>query len=117
MAGRPRGLSRAGALRESVTIEAYTDTETPHGRSNSWATLATVRARVRPLSAGEQYEARKANRRSAYEVVIRHRADVTTDDRIVWGAFTLSITGVMNLDEKKQYLRLTCELGTNADAE
>lgn len=81
----PAIASLTGSLTERVAITQDTKTpDTQGGRSASESTLATVWARVRPLSGRELMQAQAVSSEVQYEVTIRYRADVTPQMRLTW---------------------------------
>lgn len=104
---------RAGQLRERVTIQQQaTVADSQGGRAVTWGALATVWARVEPLSAREQLQAQSLGSRVAYRVTLRQRGDVTPAMRLSWTPFggsakTLEIHGVLQ-GERHDFVTLDC---------
>jgi SPP1 family predicted phage head-tail adaptor len=100
----------AGDLRERVAIEACTeDRDEVGGRVEVWSTIATVWARVMPMSQRESWYRQQTNAAAAWKVHMRYRADLTTKHRIVWGIRVFEIRGVANPDERRRWLEIACD--------
>ena len=104
---------RIGQLRERVEIQTLTRTPGLGGESAiTWPTLATVWARVKPMSGNENIDAGQMASPFTHEVTIRHRSDVGAQThRIIWRTREFNILSQANLDERREYLTLRCEEG------
>jgi len=101
-----------GKMRERVTIEQETATPDGYGGyANTWATVATVWAKVEPLSGREQIEADKLQGVVNTRVTIRYRSDVVPGMRLVWGSRNYNIRAVISEEERDRFLQLTCDVG------
>lgn len=99
-------------MRERVTIEQETATPDGYGGyANTWATVATVWAKVEPLSGREQIEADKLQGVVNTRVTIRYRSDVVPGMRLVWGSRNYNIRAVISEEERDRFLQLTCDVG------
>lgn len=78
------------------------------GWTTSWPAIATIWANVKEKAASEFSQAHKLTGSIKYDITIRFRSDVDEKTRIVYGARTLNITGVINPDGQKRYLNLIC---------
>jgi len=103
-------------LSERIVIQTLsTSVDNQGGRSSSYATLATVWATVRPLTAREALAAKAAASLVEYEVTTRYRSDVTPKMRITWtpswssgtASRTLEIHG-LRVDRASQTMALDC---------
>jgi len=105
-------MTRAGTMRERITIQSETASADGQGGSTSgWTTFSTVWARVQPLRGREQREALQVQDEQVYQVTVRYLAGVTPKMRILWGARTLNIRSVVNADERKRFLEMVAEEG------
>lgn len=89
-------MLRAGRLDRRIVIQVATKTRgAAGGESKSWATLATVWAEYKPVRGTEEF--RGVERYSEVEVkfLIRHRSDVTPQNRITYGGKTYDIVEVL----------------------
>jgi SPP1 family predicted phage head-tail adaptor len=95
-------------LRESVTISSQSETADAAGQiTTTWTTVATVRARMRPMKAYEVSRAGRSEGATMFEATIRYRADVTAACRLTWGSRIFDVQGVANIDEQRKFLTLT----------
>lgn len=102
-----------GELRERVVIQASTSVaDAIGGQVLTWATLATVWARVAPASAREQLAAQSVNASVDYVVEIQYRTDVVATMRLLWTPYgsatqkTFEITSVAPIDGRPDRLLL-----------
>jgi SPP1 family predicted phage head-tail adaptor len=100
-----------GILRSRIIIEkkAFTDNGFG-GYTETWSTLATVWAKVEHLSGRELQMAQQVSPNINYEMTIRYRSDVTTDQRINYGGKYFNIRDVKDLDNMHQWMFLKCEV-------
>jgi SPP1 family predicted phage head-tail adaptor len=100
--------SRIGKLRHRITFQEDTGTQDSGGfRTESWgnlATVPTVSASVEPLSAGELFQAGQTRVEATHKIVIRERADLTSNMRITatirGNSRTFYIRGIRTLEER-----------------
>lgn len=86
---------RAGALRDRVTIQAFTSTRDTFGQEvEAWADVATVWAHVRFLNGREFISADRQVQQAVASIRIRRR-EVTPSMRIVFDGDTYNITAVL----------------------
>lgn len=104
-----------GALRDRVIVASKsTSTDSQLGRSQSWATTATIWAAVRVTGASEVQENNRVTTVTSYEVEARYRADITPAMRLSWtpyggSAKTLRITGVRVKPGRPDYMLIDCQ--------
>ena len=103
-------------MRERVAIKVNsTAKDDLGGNIPTPTTLATVWAKVQPLRGQEMKDIGRLAAKQLYLVSIRYRADVTTDNFLVWasrqGDITLNIRSFQNRDERGQFLVMECESG------
>ena len=101
----------AGTLNRRVTIEALTPSRSASGEVvESWGTLATVWARVLPISGREFYAAagdQMAHAETA-RFVVRWLAGVTPRDRLEYDGKTWNIRNIAELN-MREGLEITAE--------
>lgn len=98
-----------GSLRERVTVQRKSATrDAIGGIIETWATLATLWAKVEPKSAGEQYRRQQIQAAADWTVTIRYRTDVAPADRLRWRGHEFEIVGLINTDMRRQFLELSC---------
>lgn len=78
---------RAGQLRHRVTIQAPIATRNSYGEEEiSHVDVATVWARVEPVSAREFSDQQRDASAAVYTITMRYRRDVGLTMRLVWSA-------------------------------
>lgn len=101
---------RAGRLRHPIVIERATETRGDDGSTvQTWRTLATVWADVRPVSGREQEIAARTAENVSHRIELRYRPGVDARCRIVWGARVFGVQSVINEDERDRTLVLYCQ--------
>lgn len=101
-----------GLLRERVQLQAATTSKNAAGGTvKTWATVATVWAHVVMASGTETVESGKLSAVEAYVVTVRHRTDMTTANRVIWGSKTMDIRKV-SPDPSRQWTPMVCEVTT-----
>jgi SPP1 family predicted phage head-tail adaptor len=98
-------LHDPGWLRRRVTVESAAGTgDGAGGETPAWDTVATVWARVEPVSAGEQVVAGHLAGVVTHEVTLRWRGDVAGGMRIAYRGRTFRVLAVHDPDETRRYL-------------
>lgn len=104
----------AGRLSERLVIQsATTTTDAIGGKSDAWATLATVWAEPIPIRSDERFQSQAIGVQSDYRFRIRVRSDVTAKQRILWtprwlgSALTLEIHGALR-EPGRRFMVLDC---------
>lgn len=101
-----------GRLDQRVTIQTRTRTsDGGGGHALGWTNLATVWAKVAPLSGRERAMAEQLEAPRTYRVTIRRRGDVTADCRLLWNGQAMNIRFVADAGSRAPYLDLDCEMG------
>jgi SPP1 family predicted phage head-tail adaptor len=99
-----------GPLRERVAIQQMTETKDAMlAAQQTWATLLTVWAEVRPASNSEMWRRQQIQSTSNWTVTIRYRTGITPQMRVVWNGRAFLIRGVDNSDMRKRFIELACE--------
>jgi SPP1 family predicted phage head-tail adaptor len=100
-----------GELRERIRIDTPSaiTRDSIGGIVEGWTVLATVWAKVAPMSAGEQYRRQQIQASASWRVTIRYRSDVKAQNRVVWQGRTFEVKGVTSPDLHKRFLELACE--------
>jgi len=99
----------AGAMRERITFQIEAKVaDGGGGFTETWgaiATNSTVWAQITPVKGAEKVDAGALTGMQTYLIRIRYRTDITTANRVLWGALTLNIrTPLQNRDEVKKYM-------------
>lgn len=98
----------SGKLRRRVVLQTKTASKSSTGAvTYTWATLATVWARVSPLGARELMSNRAELQQVTTSITIRYRDDVTPEMRATWAGHTYDIESVIP-DERLTMLTLLC---------
>lgn len=97
---------RAGALRHSVLVEQRSSTtDALGGQVNTWSTLATLQAEVRPLQGRELLSAQTIATEITHKITFRYDA-IFADPRtaaayrISYGTRQFNVHGVLNEGER-----------------
>jgi len=99
----------AGRRDKRVTIQTPSVVSDDLGQAiNTWGTLATVWAAVKPLTGDQRLAAQQVDATASHTVTILYRADVTPKMRVLYGSRILEIQAVMDPDERHEQLELAC---------
>lgn len=86
----------AGKMTERVTFQAKSVTRNALGEEVvTWADVATVWAEARPLRGREFYAANQTQQVVDVRFIVRQRAGLTVDMRLLWKAAPYDITGLI----------------------
>lgn len=97
---------RIGDLRDRVAIEQVSLLDDGGGGAEeTWVEVATVWARVRPLSGDERLEADAISGSLTHEIFLRWRGDIGPDMRLRQGARLYDLKVVMDPDGRQRFLR------------
>lgn len=102
-----------GDMTQRVTIQRESDLtlDTRGQIVSAPLNVATVWAQIRPLAGDELSQARALAMQASHEVTIRYSSDVAgirADYWLIWGAKRLDISGVVNPDNRNEWLVLSC---------
>ena len=98
-----------GALRTELSLEASVPAaDGLGGFSESWTEIATVFARVEPISAASVFAASQSLETVTHRVTLRWRGDVSSGKRFVRPGRVLDIITVHDPDETGRYLVCRC---------
>lgn len=98
----------AGELTERVTVQSATETRNTVGEATlTWATFATVWAKVESLAGREAERYGSIVGFSGHKATIRALPGVTTGMRVIYRNRTLEI-GAINEYERVWYMELIC---------
>lgn len=108
----------AGQLRHTITIQSRSATKDDYGQKvNTWATVATTRADIRPLSGREKVSGMEMAVKLTHTVAVRYQAALVppleaSTWRVLFGSRVLNIIASRNLEEKNRWIVLECEEGS-----
>jgi len=107
-------MSRPGRLDQRVTIERFTTANDGFGgQVETWATLKTVWAMVKPASGSELERFERLDAQANYVFTVRNRRDVTytEKDRIVWQDVPYNIRMIRDPGDRAKYLEIDAQRG------
>lgn len=100
-------------LTERVQVQRKTMTaEDEGGHLVTYAPIATVWARVRPLGVRQSFAEDARGQAVSHAVVLRFRTDLRPGDRIAWREAVLDIEAVADLDGRRAYVSCQCSTRT-----
>ncbi len=79
------------------------------GFSESWVAVATLWCDVRPIAGSEAVEADRLAGRVSHEIALRYRPGVVPAMRFRGGARVFEIVSVIDVDERRRWLKCLCE--------
>lgn len=103
--------TRAGKYRHEIVIEQITEVQDSFGGiedDSTWATFATLRARVDSESGKEEFQSNEFQNKMQVAFYIRYYPNITTKMRINWNSRIFNIESVINRDERNIELQLVC---------
>ena len=97
-------------LRHRVMLEEL-DREADEGGgfAETWEEIAALAADIRPLDGTEAFEADRLAGSVTHQIVLRHRGGVVPAMRFRKGARVFHILSVIDVDERKRWLKCFCE--------
>ena len=88
-------------MRERVALQAPQEMRSPTGEATlSWVTEATVWASVDGLSSRDVLQAQQSNVIASHKVILRYRATVNPQYRLLWRGKTMEIASVSERDNR-----------------
>jgi SPP1 family predicted phage head-tail adaptor len=99
-----------GALRQRITLEAPSRIEGEGGTAEiSWSAVLDVWARIVPSAGRELVRSDGMTARLTHEIVLRHRSGVLPEMRFRQGTRLFQIHAVIDVSERRRWLRCLCE--------
>jgi SPP1 family predicted phage head-tail adaptor len=100
---------RVSELRHNIEIqEKTTTTDEAGGFSEVWTAKYSLRAAIWPVSAKEFRENMRLQTDCTHNIRIRYRSGITTKMRILFGSRIFDIKGILNIEERNNWLDITC---------
>jgi SPP1 family predicted phage head-tail adaptor len=94
-----------GALRHELVLEIQSGAaDGLGGRDDAWMPVATVFARIEPVSAGQTFAGAQDIEATTHRITLRHRVGVESGMRFVKGARRFRIVTVRDPDETGRFL-------------
>ncbi|MGE4340357.1 MAG: phage head closure protein [Pigmentiphaga sp.] len=101
----------AGELNQRVTLRKEVKSDDGMGgNTSSWQDIATVWAKVRPMTGNEREHSDRLNAAANYLILIRDRSDVDENCVVTWKGTTFNIR-FAKVDPRSRFLALECEKG------
>lgn len=102
-----------GVLATRLTLQAPTDTpDGAGGAERNWTAVASLWARLEPVSAVGRELAGQAGQVITHRVTVRHRSDVALGQRFMRLERVFAIKAIHDPDESRRYLVCLCEEAT-----
>lgn len=103
-------IRRIGKLKHRIELQSQPVEYDNLGRQvrGEWSTVAKLWAEVRGIGATEVERARQISAQATHIVLIRFRAGVTSEQRILFRGQVLEIKGVLDDDNSRWQLTLVC---------
>lgn len=102
----------SGKLRHKINLQRQA--ETPDGGGGTvlaWATFASPRAWVKPMSGGERFHSMRLEANTTHRIFVRYRTDLLTSDRIEFGGRLFQIRAIINIEERNRWLEIYADEG------
>ena len=97
-------------LRHRLTLEQLSRVaDEGGGFTESWVTVATLSADLRPIGGDERYEADRLAGRITHQVSLRYREGVAPAMRFRKGTHVFHIVSAIDVEERKRWLTCLCE--------
>lgn len=102
---------QAGELRQVVQIQRRTlAADSVSGRTVTWTTYATRRAKVEPLTGRKYWQAQAQNSEVSHTVTMRPLSGMATTDRILLDSRVFEIASpARDIEERGRVLVLQCK--------
>lgn len=103
----------AQRLRHSITLQQQSTSMDSYGSNTAgWSTFAAnVRAGIEPIGGTEATRNGQNVAEQNVRIVMRWRAGVVAQMRVVWGTKIYTVLAVASRNEANRMLELTCKLG------
>lgn len=99
-----------GKMRQRVTVQTYHDEpDADHAVDAIYVNVATVWADVSTVSGRTEIESKQIGEAITHRVTLRYRADVTSENWLLWRGRRFRIRKVRDLEERRRFLILDCE--------
>ena len=105
---------KAGDLKHPIVIERKTSTrDSMGGFTDVWASIGTTKAKIKPLSGSEKWQAMRISPQARFKVTIRFRGDsdgnpfYVAADRVLYRNHYYAIESSINVEMDSRFLELT----------
>lgn len=97
----------AARMRYRVTIQGVTtESDGQGGVIETWGDIATVWASIDTLNAYQKFQASQMQTPASHKIVMRHRADVTTANRLIFGERVFGVKEAIDPDGRGAFLHI-----------
>jgi SPP1 family predicted phage head-tail adaptor len=103
------GASPSDLRHRLVLEELQREDDGGGGFAENWVMVAELSAALNPIGGGESVEADRIAGRLTHEIVLRYRDGVTPSMRFRKGTRLFHIVSVIDVEERKSWLRCLCE--------
>lgn len=105
-------MAKQPRLNRRVTVQAPVRVDNGKGgNSKSWNDVIPVWAEMIPLRGSEALDQALLEQRQVWKITIRHRDDVTADNRLMFRGKALNIITAEDPDGARRWLVMTAEGG------
>lgn len=110
-------MTTPGKMRHRVTIQTLIATpDADNAVEEVYANVATVWADVSSVSGRTEMDSKSIGERITHRITIRSRADVTSENWILYRDRRFRIRNVQDLEERRRFMILECEDSSKAGA-
>jgi SPP1 family predicted phage head-tail adaptor len=101
---------KSGRIRHRVTIQRFVQSEDDGigGTVGNWKDIATIWAKVTPLSSKDVLISQQLKNNATHEVEIRYRIDINAKMRLLYRGRVLDNISIRDIDELRKEIRLLC---------
>lgn len=100
---------RIGDFRHRITFQREREVpDDSHGHTSLWDDVATVWAKVEPVSGNEFYYAMQLKNAITHKITVRYRNDITDLLRIIFEKRIMKIESLINIQEREKFIQLRC---------
>ena len=94
-------------LRHQISVQRPDKTpDGAGGSSQTWPTVASIRAYIKPISGGERLQALRLESDITTRIFVRYGLDVLPSDRIEYDGRLFVIKAILNLEEANKWLEI-----------
>ena len=94
-----------GDFKQRVALERYTTTsDGMGGTTQTWTEVDKIWCNIKPLSGYKRLEFGKLDSTVTHEVIMRHREDISDQDRLKYKGKNYTLKFQINEDEENAYL-------------
>lgn len=105
-------MVKAADLNRRVTLQSPVRAANGQGgNTKSWQDVLTVWAQMIPLRGAEAMQQNLLEGSQLWKVTIRHRVDINTDWRLMYGTMAVNIRSCQDPDGTREWLVMTGESG------